>query len=95
MLHFLVNYERNNVLISIDKKEDFIGKCRSVFAIPQGAPLKVEIFFEEFNEYAEITDVVNDLPEKAKLRLTRRDDSVLFQHGLGEVLFIGDGCSTR
>ena len=54
-------------LVIVENKCDLEKQCRATFDLDKNAFLKLEVFFEECNEYAEVPNVSKDLPDTGKI----------------------------
>ena len=71
MLQYLLSHGGCNKLIVVENKANFEKKCRLVFYIGDKTPITVELYVKEFDMYAELTDIVSELPDGGRLRLVR------------------------
>ena len=77
MLRYLVSFRNIKKLVVVESKANFEEKCRAVFDIQKESSIKLDFFFEEFNEYVELSDIRNELPDTGKIRITIVDTPVV------------------
>ena len=65
---YLVTCGERKKLVEGVGVRDLKSKCRVLFAVPNGTDIDLELYDEDFGDYAEVSEA-NSLPSKAKLRM--------------------------
>lgn len=72
MYRYLVSLGDVNKLVSVDCKKQLKTKCAQAFNYAEGC-ICLEVFLDEFGDYAEVAD--DELPDKGKIRLRLVEDN--------------------
>lgn len=72
MYRYLVSLGDVNKLVSVDCKTQLKTKCAQAFNYAEGC-ICLEVFLDEFGDYAEVAD--DELPDKGKVRLRLVEDN--------------------